>query len=85
MTFREVTWKRARWPSVRRVIRCEADMGTPIPIPGNLDSDFYDGDDAIYSSTFTAATVDEALTYLVKSTANTRQRYGGSAWSPAAA
>jgi hypothetical protein len=87
ITLTECTWKRARWPKPRVVRRAEIkvlDQQRPIPVPGKGENGWDCGDDALYSLTTTAATVDEALVKLHASVMRDRERYGGSTWLPQA-
>jgi hypothetical protein len=83
LTFSDCTWSRARWPWAKRLRRVEAALHTPLPIPGKGENSWDCDDDAIYSSTFPASTMHEALAHLAKSTTKTRRRYGGQNWTPA--
>lgn len=82
----ECTWRRKRWPRVRVIQRAEIevlDQERPIPVPGKGENSYDIDDDALYSLTTPAATVDEALTALHRSVMRDRERYGGSKWLPA--
>lgn len=85
LTFEEWTWRRSRWPKADVIRRVHAELGVPLPIPGKGENSWDCGDDAIYSSTFCATIVEEALAHLAQSTLRTRQRYGGRDWAPQAA
>jgi hypothetical protein len=76
------TWKRPRWPKVLAVSRADVEMGTPIPIPGKGENSWDMDEDAIWSITCPAATVEEALASLRESVERDRRRYGGEGWLP---
>lgn len=74
------TWKRKRWPWPKTVKRANVTIESGLAVPGDGENDWDMDDDAIYESTFPAASVGEALE-LVRESA-LRQR-GGDTWSPA--
>lgn len=84
--FTEHTWKRPRWQA-RRIIRADVQIlaESGIPIPGKGENDYDVDEDAIYSLSTPATTVDEALDALQKSVARDRERHGGLNWLPAQA
>jgi hypothetical protein len=84
----ECSWKRRRWPRARVIRRAEIEVlnqDQGIPIPGKGENGWDMDEDALYSLTTTAATVDEALVKLHASVMRDRERYGGSTWLPAQA
>lgn len=78
VTLNHCTWKRARWPWARRMNLADVNLDRPPKIPGNLESDFYDGDDAIYGMSCEARTVPEAVGKYIAAVLRDRERYGGS-------
>lgn len=66
IAFMHLTHHRPRWPSRTRITRADIEMGTPIPVPAS--EGMYDltgdPDDAIYSMSCPASTVEEALARL---------------------
>jgi hypothetical protein len=84
----EITWRRPRWPFAwRRVLSAHVDMaqGEQVPVPGKGESAHDCGEDATYSLSTTAATVEEAVAAMVESVLRTRRRHGGSVgWRPEA-
>jgi hypothetical protein len=85
VTLTECTWKRARWPRPRTVRRAEIKMLKPVPIPGKGENSWDMDEDAIYSLTTPAASVDEAMANLHASVMRDRERDGGLDWLPAQA
>lgn len=77
------TWKRSRWPFPKSVQRANVEIEGGIPVPGDGENDWDLDDDAIFSSTFPAATVGEALASIRESAMRDRRRNGGEAWIPA--
>lgn len=81
--FAAHTWKRPRWHAhtvVRANVQVLAESG--IPIPGKGENDYDQNEDAIYSLSTHAATVETALAALYASVERDRQRYGGLEWLP---
>lgn len=76
-------WPRARWPFTRRgrYARIEILNAGGVPVPGNLDSDFYHGDDAIFSLSTGAATFEEAEAKLREAARRDREKYGERGWT----
>ena len=80
----ESTWQRARWPWPRRMVRAEVDVPGGVPFPGKGENSWDCGEDATYSMTCPAKTVEEAIAAMVESTLRDRRRHGGSVnWRPA--
>jgi hypothetical protein len=78
-------WRRPRWPFVKRIKRAHIDMKKPIPVPGKGENSWDLDDDAIFSMTCPANTVEEAISHVVESALRDRRRYGGSLdWKPEA-
>lgn len=77
----EDTWKRPRW-FARRLKRAHVEMADPVPVPGKGENSWDCGDDALFGSTFPAASVAEAIAGVVRSALETRRRYGGRGWKP---
>ena len=73
------TWRRTRLPFKTRMIMATV---TPVDrrgiyIPGKGTASYNCGDDAVFSSTFQAKSVDEAALEFAKSILQTRKKYGG--------
>lgn len=86
VTFTQHTWKRPRWRArtiVRANLQVRADSG--IPIPGKGENDYDQEEDALYSLTTPAETLEQAMERLIASVARDRERYGGSTWLPESA
>lgn len=84
--FAAHTWKRPRWRA-RTVVRANVQILTEsgIPIPGKGENDYDQDEDAIYSLSTPAATVETALAALYASVERDRRKYGGLDWLPATA
>jgi len=69
---------RKRWlfPKIVTVANFECEEGEQIPIPGKGESDYDLDDDAIFGMSCHSNTVPEAITKLVKSVCDTRNRRG---------
>jgi hypothetical protein len=80
VTLSESTWKRPRWPFIKRQRGVEIVPETPIPIPGKGENSWDCGDDAIYSWSTGAETAEEAGNRMVASILERRERYGGKDW-----
>jgi|SRR5882762_3349961 len=76
------TWKRPRWHWARTIERAEVDVKGGVPIPGKGENSWDLDDDAIYSLTTPATSVDEAIEKFVKTVNNRRLKYGGENWIP---
>jgi hypothetical protein len=79
--FEECTWKRARW-FPKRIVRATVDIPEGVPVPGKGENSWDCGEDAIYSSTFPAGTIAEAVGKVVQSAMRDRIKYGGLNWRP---
>jgi hypothetical protein len=79
--FEECTWKRPRWFPTR-IIRATVDIPEGVPVPGKGENSWDCGEDAIYSSTFPAGTIAEAVGKVVQSAMRDRIKYGGLNWRP---
>jgi len=66
----ESTWRRPRWPWVRRMVRTEITPDTPIPHGSKW------GNDATYNLSSPAATAAEAAQRLADAVMRYRRRYG---------
>lgn len=75
-------WKRSRWPWPVTVDRATIKIPGGIPIPGDADSDFYDGDDLTYEITINASTADQARIEVWQDAMTERRKYGGENWIP---
>jgi len=76
------TWKRPRGKT-NRVVRYKLNMDdAPIPVPGKGEESWDLDENAIYSSTISAQTLQEALGKLTQSVYRSRFNYGGLHWRP---
>lgn len=78
-------WTRPRWPWwPLKVTHRTADIELlyPIPLPGKGENPWDCGDDATFSMSTAATTVDEAIAKLVASVERDRKRHGGAHWKP---
>lgn len=80
----ESTWKRPRWPFPQQRIRADVDCkANPIPFPGKGENSWDCGQDATYSLTTQASTVEEGIAAMVETVMRSRRRHGGSVnWKP---
>jgi hypothetical protein len=78
----ESTWKRPRWPFVRRMVRADIEVKGGIPHPGKGENSWDCDDDATYSLTCQATTPEAAVAKMVESVLRDRRRYGGRNWRP---
>lgn len=78
------SWRRPRWFR-RTVVRAHVKMNTgeQIPIPGKGENSWDCGEDANYSQTFPAKTIEEALAHVAADAMRTREKRGGPNWRPA--
>lgn len=83
VTLKEATWKRPRW-FTRRLLRAEVDVNAnPIPCPGKGENSWDCGEDATYSLSCVANTVEAAIAAMVETSLRKRRRHGGSVmWQP---
>jgi hypothetical protein len=78
----ESTWKRPRW-FAKRMVRATIHTPDGIPHPGKGENSWDCGENATYSLTCPAATVEEAIAAMVESVLRSRRRHGGSVnWEP---
>lgn len=87
VTVNERVWKRPRWGRWPLVIRHQtADIDAsmdPMPEPGNDDSDFYDGEDAIFGTGVPNGTRREVAQRVADQVMKARKRRGkGYDWRP---
>jgi hypothetical protein len=83
ITFDEATWKRPRWPFVKRRLGADVKLFKPIPVPGKGENSWDCGEDAFYSIGCCATTVAEAIGAAVAAAMRDRERYGGGVdWRP---
>lgn len=75
-------WLRPRWPWPRRVKRARVEIEGGIPVPGDGENDWDLDDDAIYSTTLPASTVEEVQIEI--QTSIMKDRGYDSNWTPAA-
>lgn len=79
------TWKRKRWPWAKSIERANVEIKGGLPIPGDGENSWDLDDDAIFSSTFPASTVEDALSTIRESAMHDRRRKGGGEdWQPSA-
>jgi hypothetical protein len=83
----ERTWLRPRWPRWPLVIRhLTADIDSsadPLPEPGNSDSDYWDGEDAIFGTGVEYGTPREVAQRLADRVMAERKRHGANlSWRP---
>jgi len=82
----EAQWRRPRWPFVwYRVRRAEVTPDKGIPFPGKGENSWDCGEDATYSLTCVASTVEESIGKMVESVMRSRLRHGGPKWRPSEA
>lgn len=82
VTLEESTWTRPRWFPLRRLF-AEVDVPGGIVHPGKGENSYDIDDDATYSLSCGASTVEEAVAAMVKSVMRDRRRHGGSVnWQP---
>lgn len=83
VVLKDETWKRPRlpWASLR-IRRAHIEMAKPVPVPGKGENSWDIDDDAIYSITGEAQTVEEGLAMLREEAMRSRTRYGGASWAP---
>lgn len=80
------TWKRPRWPSPRRMRRCDIDMATKeqIPHPGKGENSWDCGEDATFGLCGPARSIEDGIGNLVASVLTSRRKHGGPNWRPSA-
>lgn len=78
----EATWKRARWPWPKRLLRAEITPDQGVPHPGKGENSYDIDEDATYSMTTQASSVSEAVGKFVASVLRDRERHGGANWRP---
>lgn len=78
------TWRRPRWPLVRQQRTATVNVlpESGIPIPGKGENSWDIDDDAVFSLSCPAQTVEEALAHLQQHVERTRERHGGLNWQP---
>lgn len=77
------TWTRKRFIKPKTLIRYEVTPDIPIPEPGKGENGWDIDDDALYSSTLHANSIDEALKNVAESVMKTRIKRAGKDWVPA--
>ncbi|MGB3203744.1 MAG: hypothetical protein WBB28_02010 [Crinalium sp.] len=77
------SWKRPRWKKVT-VTNVDITPKEPIPIPGKGENNYDQDENASYSATIRASSVEEALTIYTDSILRDRLRHGGEDWIPEA-
>lgn len=79
VTLKLERWQRARLPwASRKVMRGHVQIEGGVPVPGKGENSWDCDDDAIYSQTAAAKSVEQAVANVVESALRTRRRYGGS-------
>lgn len=77
------TWKRPRWPFAQVVYRANINVeNNPIPHPGKGENSWDCEDDATFSLSTPAKTISEAVSAMVESILERREKYGGKGWLP---
>ena len=71
-------WKRPRWPFSKQMLRATVEMneGEQIPVMGKGENSWDCGEDAIYSQTSPAKTIEEGVAHMVESALRSRRKYG---------
>lgn len=79
-------WGRSRWPFKMRLLTVKLDCaeGEQIPVPGKGENSWDCGQDATYSMSCAARTVEDGIGALVASAMRTRAERGGRNWAPEA-
>jgi hypothetical protein len=75
----ESSWKRPRWPFVKRILRAEVEEATGKGIPshaGKGENSWDMDDDYTYSITLQASSVEEALQLAANGILRSREKYG---------
>lgn len=76
------SWKR-RFSTLRQFsVVVDLPDDRPVPVPGKGENSWDCGDDAIYSWSGRARTIEEGVGRLVTQVLSTRVRYGGPSWAP---
>jgi hypothetical protein len=70
------TWKRPRWPRSLVLTRADIEVEGGIPIPGKGENSWDLDDDAVFSLTTPAESVEEACLKLIDDVTGTRKRRG---------
>ncbi len=79
VTLKDERWQRARLPwAAKKLRRAHVEIDKGVPVPGKGENAWDIDDDAIFSSTFPAETVEQAIAGVVESAMKSRRRYGGS-------
>ena len=83
---RRYVYRRKRWPArlgSRVIVARSFKPDTPIPTPGNMESDFYHGDDAIWEFGLPDGQPERWIAHVVEVTLRDRRRHGGRLdWQP---
>lgn len=74
--FFESSWKRKRWPLIKKINRVTIDIPGGIPIEGKGENSWDCGIDHIFSFTTTGETKEEAISKIIKNVLDTRRKYG---------
>jgi len=72
-TLFESVWKRPRW-FAEKLTRVEFEMQEPVPIPGKGENSYDCDDDAVFSMTLPAETIEEGIGKFVGDVLSTRMR-----------
>lgn len=75
-------WDRPRWPFPLKITRATVEIPGGLPIPGRGENSWDSREDAIYSSTFPAKSVAEAVEHVRADAEKTRLKRGGENWRP---
>lgn len=72
----ESTWKRPRWPKVKRVIRTDIDLKQPIPFSGKGENSWDCGEDGLWGITIVTNDPQHAARETAQSALETRRKRG---------
>ena len=76
------TWKRPRWPKAKSLMRVEIDVPEGIPFPDKGENEWDMDDDATFSITTNAETIEQGVDQLIADVMRERNKYGGPDWHP---
>lgn len=76
VTFEEETWSRPRWPWAKRMRFATITCENPPQFAGKGDNGWDNNDDAIYSMSCQASSIEEAVRAYQQAVYGNRERYG---------